>query len=381
MRVGRTYVYERDTRGKNGVAFVILAAICGAVGVWSTYETITQFSSYSDVKNSFSKLILHTSSPGLGYGSSFDPSLVGAVVHVNIPQSEVQFQHNVADPNFGVYVPGAVNLNRRVEYCQWREHVHERTEKTGEHTERVVRTYTYTKGWVSHPINSLLFDQPAAHHNPQRQPIAAGTVDMTGIMSTRNLSISAPYMQNLKAQTLTFYFNPQNLQGFLTSPAYINDKFFYTGNNGWFLSKYEPSTAEKAMKMAFQYAEGTLLDFQLGDLFSVCEAGDVRVALEGQVLQNGVSAIALQNADGSLSPFKTLNGENIMLVQEGQVSADDMIKREIGDRFTNLLIFTIVSLVCIGLTILFGALFKKEKDKESVADNSNVNNEDTKKID
>jgi hypothetical protein len=36
-----------------------------------------------------------------------------------------------------------------------------------------VRTYHYVKGWHGHRINSLLFDQPAAHHNPQRDPYPA----------------------------------------------------------------------------------------------------------------------------------------------------------------------------------------------------------------
>ncbi len=36
-----------------------------------------------------------------------------------------------------------------------------------------VRTYHYIKGWHTHRINSLLFDQPGAHHNPQRDPYPA----------------------------------------------------------------------------------------------------------------------------------------------------------------------------------------------------------------
>jgi len=379
MRVGRTYVYERDEHSHNVMVFVILAVICGVVGVVTLYGSVTHFNIYRDFKASFDKLIVYPSTPGLGYGSVFDPSNVGAVVHVNILQGDLLFQHNVYDPNFNIYVPGAVTLNRRVEYCQWREHVHETTQKTGNGKERVTRTYTYTKGWTSYPINSLLFDQPAAHHNPQRRPVSAGAVDITGIASNKGFSIPATFMNKLKAQTQTFIFTPQHLQGFLSSPAYINDKFFYTGNNGWFLSKYEPSTAEKAMKMAFEYAEGTLFDFQLGDLFSVCDAGDVRVALEGKVLQNGVSAIALQNADGSLTPFKSLQGNDIMLVQEGQFTADEMMKRELGDQFTTLIWLVVGFVVSGGLCALFVHLFMKEK-KAPVA-NANTNTDANAKMD
>jgi len=257
-------------------------------------------------------------------------------------------------------------LSRHVEYCQWQEHVHEHTVKTGENKERVTRTYTYTKGWTSHPINSLFFDQPAAHHNPQRMPVQAGQVDVTGLRSSSGFSVPAPFVTKMKGRTSIITFRPESLQGFLNSPARLNDKFFYTGNNGWFLSKYEPSTAERYMKMAFEYVEGTLLDFQLGDLFSVCDAGDVRVSLQGQVLQNGFSAIALQNSDGSLTPFKTLSGRNLMLLQEGQIDAKEMIDREIGDRFRTLIWFVIGAFVSVGLCVLFSRLAIKEHNKPQV---------------
>jgi len=365
-------VYERSTKGKGLIAFVILAAIAGAVGAWLVISSFQKLTKYREVRASFDSLVVNPSSPGLGYGSVFDPSNTGRVVHVNVPQSDLLFEHYVFDPFFGVYGPNAVTLNRRIEYCQWREHVIERTQKTGEDTERVVRTYTYTKGWTSHPINSLFFDQPAAHFNPQRQPVPSGKVDVTGVSSRSGFKVPATYMDRLKGRTKTFSYGPQELQGFLNSPAYENENFFYTGNNGWFLSKYEPSMAEQAMKAALQYAEGTLFDFQLGDLFSVCDAGDVRVSLEGITLDNGFSAIALQNADGTLSPFKSISGtHDIMLLQEGQATAEEMKQRELGDQFSSLLWFFIGGVVCCGLCALFVKLAKDAHEREVAEANTN----------
>jgi len=364
-------VYERSTSNKNMTTFVVLAAIFGALGLWTTISSVKNFNRYRDVKASFGSLIVTSSTPGLGYGSVFSPMNNGHVVHVNIPQSAVAPDHLLFDPAFSVYVGNAVTLNRRVEYCQWQEHYTEHSVKTGEDTERVVRTYYYTKGWTSTPINSLFFDQPAAHYNPQRQPVAAGSVDVTGVSSASGFKLPAVYMKYFKGDTKTFFFNPESLQGFLTSPARVNDNFFYTGTNGWFLSKYQPSAAEQAMKMAAQYIEGTLFDFQLGDLFSVCDAGDVRVSLEGKVLQNGFSAIALQNADGTLSPFKTLAGNNIMLVREGQFTADELKEQELGDLFSTLMWFSIGALVTCALCALFVKLLIKEHKKT----NENVKKE------
>jgi len=370
MRVGRTYVYNRDTRGKSMTAFVVLAAISGAVGVWTSISSFKHFRTYRDVSASLGSLVITPSTPGIGYGSVFDIGNTGHVVHVNIPQSDILFDHYVYDPFFGVYGPNALTLNRRVEYCQWQEHVHERTEKTGEHTERVVRTYTYTKGWHSHTINSFFFNQPAAHFNPQRQPVTSGQVDISGVSSRSGFRIPTTYMGYLKAETRTFSYDRQSLQGFVSSPAYTNENFFYTGN-GWFLSKYEPSRAEQAMKMSAQYLEGTLFDFQLGDLFSVCDAGDVRVSFDGKVVNNGVSAIALQNSDGTLSPFKTLSGKDIMMVQEGQVTAEEMMERELSDRFWSLVWFVFGAVVSVGLTALFIHLTMKEKERTEKENNEN----------
>ena len=350
MRVGRTYVYERSSSQNQLWS-------CGFVGVCMTALTVflavTGFSmlgEYRDVSASLGSLIVH---PSVNSNVP-DPAHNGDVVHVTIAPGELATDHALYDPAFQLTVPGAVTLERRVEYCQWQEHVHERTERTSDNsdTERVVRTYTYTKGWTSSPVNSLFFDQPAAHFNPQRRPVAAGRVDTAGITSARGFRIGAQDAQHLRSPTTTYSFRPESLQSFVTSPAAMNDHFFYTGNNGWFLSKYTPSTAEKAMKMAFEYAEGTLLDFQLGDLFSVCDAGDVRVALEGKVPVSGVSVVALQTPDGTLVPFRTLQGRPMMLLQEGQHSVPDMVKAEVGARFRSLVWRTVGTLASAALAVV-----------------------------
>jgi hypothetical protein len=41
-------------------------------------------------------------------------------------------------------------------------------------------TYVYTLGWRSSQIVSLFFDQPAAHHNPLRDPFPSASVTAGG---------------------------------------------------------------------------------------------------------------------------------------------------------------------------------------------------------
>jgi len=371
MRIGRTYTYTRSSdqaRGNRLMIFVILAVVCGCGDLYLAYRGMNLFRKYRDVSASLDALIIHP----YGYGNGYNPMNNGNVVHVSIPQNEIIFERPAHDPYFNVYVPNAITLERNVEYCQWQEHVHESTHKNNDGSETVERTYYYTKNWRSYLVNSLFFNQPAAHHNPQRNPVSSGFVDRVGISSLSGFKVSGDFMKRLKEKTSIFTFRQDSLAGFVSSPAVVNDKFFYTGSNGWFLSKYDPSFAEQALKYTAQYLEGSLLDFQLGDLFSVCDAGDIRVQIQGQVLTNGVSVIGQQNSDGSITPFKSLKGKDLILIQSGQVGPEQMKEREIGDRFSKF-IWNIVGFVIVGALCALFVYLSKEAYNES--QNNNVKTE------
>jgi hypothetical protein len=94
-----------------------------------------------------------------------------------------KLQSSSSDPEFGIKLPDTLHLRRNVEYCQWNEHYTQSCEKCSDGTDgngnakykdcNCVRQYHYVKAWHPRRINSLLFDQPAAHHNPQRDPYPA----------------------------------------------------------------------------------------------------------------------------------------------------------------------------------------------------------------
>jgi len=357
MRVGRTYEYERQSNDAGNLAIFALIVFFGTL--FTGYKTCSTFSAYNDVGSSLRNLVLHHT----GNDNQFNHQHNGHIVHVNIPQHELVFERNAHDSYLNVDVPGVVSLSRNVEYCQWMEHVHESTQKTSYGTEYVSRTYWYTKGWMSHQISSLFFDQPAAHHNPQRNPVSGGIVDRIGVSSKKGFKVSGYLMDNLEGSSYVVSFPPKKMKGFKYSPAYANEKFFYTGDNGWFLSKYQPSKAETAMKMALQYAEGTLFDFQLGDLLSVCDAGDVRVRLHGKYVTKGLSIIAMQQSDGSLVPFKTRSGRNLFIIQHGQLSAETMKNNEVDGLFWSFVRYIIAFFVCC-LLLVGSCCALSEQDKK-----------------
>jgi len=91
--------------------------------------------------------------------------------------SSAKVEGTARDADFGVRLNGLA-LDRVTEYCQWDEHqtrscqtCHRKVDgKEESYSCNCVTKYHYTKGWRSHRISSLTFDQPAAHNNPMRDP-------------------------------------------------------------------------------------------------------------------------------------------------------------------------------------------------------------------
>jgi len=335
MRVGRTYQWTQP-KGQNKSKNTLMATILCACGfVFFLFTAFTRFRTYRDMSASLSRLAVVPGTPMV------HPDGNGRVIHLQFAQNELLPQQLVGDNDFLVNAPGAWTMRRDVQVCQWREHVVERKQDTHDGNERVTRTYYYTRGWERHYINSLLFDQPAAHHNPHPPLYPEGTVSTTPVGTTRGYTISAPLSEHVDSPLVTLEYNPQTLQQFLQSGARLQRNFFYTGNGGWFVSKYNPSGYEQMMRSALMYMEGTLFDFQIGDLFSSCTPGDVRVSFSARIPTNGVSVIALQqDATGTLAPFRSLGGREIFLIQEGTHSISSMINTFIGGHRTRVLIHT-----------------------------------------
>ena len=68
-------------------------------------------------------------------------------------------EDSLTDAQFGVGAK-AISLRRTVEYYQWVEHAQEKKEDKLGGKEVTTTTYTYTKEWVSRPIESAQFKDP-----------------------------------------------------------------------------------------------------------------------------------------------------------------------------------------------------------------------------
>ena len=156
-----------------------------------------------------------------------------------------------------------------------------------------------------------------------------------------------------------------------TSPAAIEDNFVYVGQGGYFFSPYESSTASKLFNYFAQYLEGSLFDYQLGDLVGAlasCTAGDIRfyysvkdpneISVLGQVREaNG----AVQITPRVLQGVGNEKDSSIGLVHSGKHSAQDMLLAEDGDsRFKATVMRAIFFLWSIAASRLVGVAFGRE---------------------
>ena len=343
-RVGRTVVtnYSADQAKQKHkddanicfwATFVISIILTGFA--YHTYVV------YKDVANSFGDILV--SEPGL----TPRPTDAGALVHVAAPAATVRPTAAVGDKDFNLQIYGPFALRREVEYCQWVEHSSTETTKHSDGSETTETTYYYTKGWRPAPVISAFFNQPGAHHNPQRDPYPPGRVDATDVAVGNGFTVDSNLAQEVSVgRESVVPWNTNNYVNFMRSNAYKRNNFYYTNKDGWFYSPYKPSLAESFAKAAVEYMEGSLFDFQIGDIFSECNAGDIRVRFRTKTPAGGVSFIGRQtDKKGRVNTFKSIEDREVDAIYEGLHSAKEIMEMKISDVFSTFMWTAIGSVV------------------------------------
>lgn len=263
----------------------------------------------------------------------------------------------LGDSAFGVEAPDStLRLKRKVYYCQWAEHSVTHTEGSGDN-KRTYTTYFYTKGWYPFPLVSIFYDQPFAHHNPLREPYRAERWEAESVKV-------GDYTVHASALTDLTRWKPLHVpseafdqtSGPATSQAARDHGFYYIGE-GRFYSAYQESDAVRYARIFGEFLEGSLLDWQLGDLFSQCTPGDIRVEFM-HVAPESISVLgALEHAHtGNIVPIKGANGASVIIAREGTHTASALIAAELGDiRWWTVVhyIMGIVWAICLSCAILY----------------------------
>jgi hypothetical protein len=243
----------------------------------------------------------------------------------------------VKDTAMEVKISNTLKLRRVTEYCQWQQlqstscqtctrevKAKDGSNQTESYDCHCVTSYHYVKAWRSFRISSIMFDQPGAHSNPGRDPMptsvfVAPEAEVISHHGSTKVLVDESILRNARGtfhrvewnlhgvaprswwsrwrwwKDTTRYEDIHQLRDTYQSPAAINHNFVYVGD-GYFFSPYQASRSQQLFKYLNEYIEGSLFDWQLGDIMPSCTAGDVRFYYEvmdpttasviGQVVEN-----------------------------------------------------------------------------------------------
>ena len=234
----------------------------------------------------------------------------GKLVHVSGP---VTTDETLIDEDFGLEATG-IRLVRQVEMYQWREKTSEETKKKLGGGEETVTTYSYSTDWSDRAIDSSRFEQPDGHGNPSME------------MNSDRIQVS-------EAQLGAFSLDERVLDE--------------VGNE----QAVKLSPAQKAAVEA-AYSGSEKLSFTesgiyLGDNPKKPTVGDYRIGYR-LVPLGDISVVARQYGNG-FTGYQTRAGDELLLVESGNVPADEMFSN--AARENNLLswILRVVGLVLLAV--------------------------------
>ena len=110
-----------------------------------------------------------------------------------------------------------------------------------------------------------------------------------------------------------------------------------------------------AAKLFGEFLEGSILDFQLGDLFSHCNAGDIRISFEA-ANPKSLSIIAEVQNDVNLVPHVTSRGFDLSLIEVGDWSISQLMENEIWRQQLTIYLLRFISVLFVLVVLRWTAM-------------------------
>ena len=296
-------------------------------------------------------------------------------------------EDSLVDSQFGIGAK-AISIRRNVEYYQWVEHSQTKREDKLGGKEVTTTTYTYTKEWVSSPIQSSDFHDPAY----QNKNIVLNTIDeseqwaenvkfgaytlpesLIHRISSReaiDLAISEDLLKQFDKTTQAAYERfygvqkalqkniqqqptqqpaqqiaipdsvrallPDSVKAVLDSLQAVNDSI-----------NKQMENAENKKDLQYIHQASNVLYF--GRVPGSPEVGDVRVTFE-KVVPAKVTVMAVVDGD-TFKAYKAKNGKRFQTLVMGKKSGDEIIDAE--KEANNMILW---ALRIIGIMIVIGGL-------------------------
>ena len=296
-------------------------------------------------------------------------------------------EDSLSDADFGIGAK-AISIKRSVEYYQWIEHVQEKKEDKLGGKEVTTKTYTYSKEWVSRPVESAQFKDPAyqkknmvlttvedAEQYAENVTFGAYKLNESQIhcISSReamDLTIAEDLLKQFDKNTQTAYERfygvqknnqqptqqpaetpaiPDSVRALLSDSAKavldslqaINDSI-----------KKAMESAENKKDLEYIHVANNILYY--GRVPGSPEVGDVRVTFE-KVVPAKVTVMAVVDGD-TFKPFKAKNGKRFERLVMGKKTGDEIIEaaQEENTMWTWALRILGIMMVIGGLKGIFG---------------------------
>lgn len=227
-----------------------------------------------------------------------------------------------SDPTFGITVDG-VRLVRKVEMYQWKESSKSETTTKVGGGEETVTTYSYSKEWSDDPQDSSDFKVPAGHENPSME--IRGQTFQVPDGKIGAFDLGEPVLSSIGGEReLTL----KQDQAASIEAAYGGDM--------------RVTVVEKRIYLGSSSASPAVGDYRISYL----------------VAPLGVISVIGQQADGGFEAYQTQAGDELLLVDDGKVSADQMFASAQSENTIITWVLRAVGLVLmfIGFTLIMSPL-------------------------
>lgn len=285
----------------------------------------------------------------------------------------------LTDKEFGIS-ENAISLSRKVEYFQWVEHSESKSEDKLGGKQETTTTYTYTREWVSSPVNSDEFKDPAYQGKNytwttvENQDVWAENVTFGAYVLNESLIHSIN-----STEALELNINEQQLQAMdkTIADTYARIKGLPTSNTN--VAQAQPaqpvqtaaadSTAladsvktvipdsisqNNKVDLEYVHQMGNVLYY--GRTANAPEVGDVRITFE-KVVPAKVTVVS-QVEGNTFKPYTASNKKKFQTLRMGKKSIDEIFEEEneSNSMWTWVLRIVGILLVISGFKGLFGFL-------------------------
>ena len=285
-------------------------------------------------------------------------------------------EDSLSDAQFGIGAK-AISLRRTVEYYQWVEHAEEKKEDKLGGKEVTTTTYTYSKEWVSRPVESAQFKDPAYQNKNMvlttvedqeqyAENVSWGAYKLNESLihsiSSReglDLTIAEDLLKQFDKSTQTAY---ERFYGVKKQPAAEPAQTVVLSDSAKAVAdslKAVNDSINKAMENAenkkdLEYVHQASNVLYFGRVPGSPEVGDVRVTFE-KVVPAKVTVMAVVDGD-TFKPFKAKNGKRFQTLVMGKKSGDEIIEaeKEANNMWTWALRILGILMVIGGLKGIFG---------------------------